>query len=422
MSDDDVIDVEPTEEEHLPAVREPASESTALVARQDITVSELVAQSNVIVEAMKVAMTEGVHYGHIPGVNKPTLLKPGAEKLLVLFRLSPEYDSEKIWHDDGHLTVSTKCALHHIPTGLKVAEGEGLCTTRESRYAYRTGGRTCPECSNDSIIKGKEEYGGGWLCFKKKGGCGVKWDDDTEQAKEFEEANLDRVPNPDLPDTYNTVLKMSDKRALLAAILNGTAASDVFTQDMEERGGSASGTPSESGGAAAPAERAIPDHGTLEFDEAILTSFLYADAPKTQAAVGERLATIDSDMEWGVWMDQCADAMYDSEGWRELEDEQKVGFFYLIANVIGKIEEGLTGDFPPLNREEIQSAFAWALDGEILPGPAQALSPDEAEAPLGKASESTEADQIGFGESSEAQLAQQEMDAERNQDVTRDIG
>jgi hypothetical protein len=34
---------------------------------------------------------------------------------------------------------------------------------------------SCPKCGKDAIIKGKEEYGGGYLCFKKKGGCGAKF-------------------------------------------------------------------------------------------------------------------------------------------------------------------------------------------------------------------------------------------------------
>lgn len=33
----------------------------------------------------------------------------------------------------------------------------------------------CPACGKDAIIKGKAEWGGGWVCFKKKGGCGLKW-------------------------------------------------------------------------------------------------------------------------------------------------------------------------------------------------------------------------------------------------------
>jgi hypothetical protein len=40
--------------------------------------------------------------------------------------------------------------------------------------------------------------------------------------------------NDDLADSYNTVLKMANKRALVAGILNVTAASDVFTQDLED--------------------------------------------------------------------------------------------------------------------------------------------------------------------------------------------
>lgn len=37
---------------------------------------------------------------------------------------------------------------------------------------------SCPACGKKgSIIKGKEEYGGGYLCFKKKGGCGAKFKD-----------------------------------------------------------------------------------------------------------------------------------------------------------------------------------------------------------------------------------------------------
>ena len=43
-----------------------------------------------------------------------------------------------------------------------------------------------------------------------------------------------RVENSDLADTYNTVLKMAKKRALVDATLTATAASDIFTQDLED--------------------------------------------------------------------------------------------------------------------------------------------------------------------------------------------
>jgi hypothetical protein len=36
----------------------------------------------------------------------------------------------------------------------------------------------CASCGQKALIKGKEQYGGGWVCFKKKGGCGQKFNED----------------------------------------------------------------------------------------------------------------------------------------------------------------------------------------------------------------------------------------------------
>ncbi|KKL19998.1 hypothetical protein LCGC14_2459880 [marine sediment metagenome] len=108
-----------------------------------------------------------------------------------------------------------------------------MCSTKESKYAWRKPSIKCPDCGTESVIKPKKEYGGGWLCWAKKGGCGSKWEDG---AAVIENQSTERVPNPDLPDQYNTVLKMSNKRALVASVLNVTAASDIFTQDLEETG------------------------------------------------------------------------------------------------------------------------------------------------------------------------------------------
>jgi hypothetical protein len=209
------------------AVRETSSD---VAVRPDMTIEELVGQVQLIQDAMKVVMQDGVHYGVIPGTEKPTLYKPGAEKLCLLFRLDPEYGIQETY-DGNHYTVRATCTLFHVATGNRQGSGEGLCTTKEKRYASRSAGRVCPACGKDAIIKGKEEYGGGWVCFKKKDGCGAKFSDDDPvivgQA-------TGTVENPELPDLYNTVLKMACKRALVAAVLNVTAASDLFTQDMED--------------------------------------------------------------------------------------------------------------------------------------------------------------------------------------------
>src|SRR6516162_3362693 len=54
-----------------------------------------------IIEVTKNLMVEGVDYGTIPGTgSKPTLLKPGAERLCTLFGLSPriaEMTAEEDW-------------------------------------------------------------------------------------------------------------------------------------------------------------------------------------------------------------------------------------------------------------------------------------------------------------------------------------
>lgn len=205
------------------------TETTAL-AIPERSVEEVIAQVKKIQEVQQAVMKEGEHYGVIPGTKKPTLLKPGAEKLAFVFRLDPQYDSAD-HYDGAHLTVKSKCTLWHIGSGLRMGSGEGSCSSKETKYAFRHVVPKCPSCGKDAIIKGKEEYGGGYVCFKKKNGCGAKFKDGDAT---IETQETGQVANENLADVYNTVLKMSNKRALVAAVLNVTAASDIFTQDLED--------------------------------------------------------------------------------------------------------------------------------------------------------------------------------------------
>lgn len=202
--------------------------------KNEFDVTEVIEQVKKIQNIMTAVMRKDEHYGVIPGTNKPTLLKPGAEKLCFTFRLEPEYESTDVY-DGNHLTVKSKCTLYHIPTGARQGSGEGSCSTKESKYAYRDSQRKCPKCETEAIIKGKDFTGkglpAGWLCFAKKGGCGAKFKDGDTQ---IESQVIGRIQNPDIPDQYNTILKMANKRSLIAAVLNATAASDIFTQDLED--------------------------------------------------------------------------------------------------------------------------------------------------------------------------------------------
>ncbi|SHL44556.1 hypothetical protein SAMN02745216_05202 [Desulfatibacillum alkenivorans DSM 16219] len=161
------------------------------------TAEEIVHQARKVLDIKDNAMTENVHFGVIPGCRKPSLWKAGAEKLCQAFRLEPQFETvamddpnrviewEKTeYHTRRKITGTTKgfieyrasCSLIHIPTREAwVRNVGGVCNNFESKY---------------------------------------------------------RTLNP--YDVANTLEKMAEKRAFVAAVLIATAASDIFTQDIED--------------------------------------------------------------------------------------------------------------------------------------------------------------------------------------------
>ncbi len=220
------------------------SEQTALAMEHpgasylDVTMASsnltaLKMRHNLLVNAMRDVLTDGVDYGKIPGTgDKPTLLKAGAENLSFLFGLRPTFeliDRIEDW-DRGLFYYRYRCTLHDGAARV-VANSEGSCNTRETKYRYRNEDRKCPKCGKTTIIKGKVEYGGGWLCYAKKGGCGAKFSDGDPA---IESQVIGKVENSEPYELVNTVQKMAQKRALVAAVLVGTGASQFFTQDVED--------------------------------------------------------------------------------------------------------------------------------------------------------------------------------------------
>jgi hypothetical protein len=219
-----------------------ATVETREIARADEewSVERMIEQSKKIQECMRAVMKQGEHYGVIPGTKgkdgeapKPTLLKPGAEKLCLMFRLDPEYEIVSAVEASDRIAFTIRCVLTHIPTQTRIASGLGSCNSREGKYV-RPAPKKCPKCGGEFLITGKPEYErdaeykGGMLCYQKKGGCGAKF-------KPGDEA-IEKQPTgiADPSDLHNTILKMACKRALVAAVLNGTAASDCFTQDLDD--------------------------------------------------------------------------------------------------------------------------------------------------------------------------------------------
>jgi hypothetical protein len=192
---------------------------------------------NTITEFVSRVLRRDVDYGMIPGTDKLTLLKPGAEKLTTFFGLSTRFQLiERIedWTGEDHngepfFYYLYRCQLFR--GDLLVAEADGSCNSRETKYRYREAQRVCPDCKQAAIIKGKEEYGGGWLCFRKKGGCGAKF---MTGDPVIESQQTGRVPNAEIADQVNTIQKMGQKRSLIAATLLAVNASEFFTQDIED--------------------------------------------------------------------------------------------------------------------------------------------------------------------------------------------
>jgi hypothetical protein len=227
-----------------------------------LSIELAVERYNAVTEFVSRVLRRDVDYGVIPGTEKLTLLKPGAEKLTTFFGLSTRFQLiERIedWTGAAHdgepfFYYLYRCQLYR--GDYLIAEADGSCNAREQKYRWREAQRLCPACGLAAIIKGREEFGGGWVCFRKKGGCGAKYAD-GDQTIETQTAG--RVPNADIADQVNTIQKMAQKRSLIAAVLIAVNASEFFTQDMEDFVGVVPATGAESNADASALEIEILD-------------------------------------------------------------------------------------------------------------------------------------------------------------------
>ena len=144
-------------------------------------------------------------YGIIPGTVKPTLLKPGAEKICMLFGLTPKYEMIQNVENykENFFSYSFKCSL--IKNEILVAEGVGSCNSKEKRYRYLTVSNLTPNYTGESE-KVQDKYGN------------IKY----------------RIENNEIYNSINTILKMAKKRAFVDAILQVASLSEMFTQDLED--------------------------------------------------------------------------------------------------------------------------------------------------------------------------------------------
>lgn len=175
------------------------------------TANEVRAQVNRIQEIMKSVMQENTHFGKIPGAgDKPTLLKAGAEKLMLTFRLAPEVEVEPTFLSDG-IGYRVKVNLKTID-GRFVGSGVGECSSLEEKYKWRE--VVCQEEWDETAPDQRR----------------TKWKKGAYGKASFSVRQVRTNPS----DLANTILKMAKKRALVDATLTTLGASDIFTQDIED--------------------------------------------------------------------------------------------------------------------------------------------------------------------------------------------
>ncbi len=187
--------------------------SQQLVIEQEqkpLTASEIQNQVNTIQRVMKQVMKKDTHYGVIPGTKTPSLYKPGAEKIMATFRLSADPEVTDL-SDSDQIRYLVKVRLVS-PSGVFVGAGIGECSSNEEKYKWRNA--VCQEEFDEADPSRKRE----------------KWNKGYNNAPAYKRPQIRTEP----ADLANTILKMAKKRALIDAVLTATAASDCFTQDIED--------------------------------------------------------------------------------------------------------------------------------------------------------------------------------------------
>ena len=177
------------------------------VALEPLTPVQLKARLDRIQSVMAEVMKKDSDYGVIPGTQKPTLLKPGAEKLCVTFQFVPDDPLiEQIFEVDGGIRYRIRVPVR-TADGRTVAVGVGECSTGEEKYAWRRPVHP-KEFDNAPVDQKRVKY--------------------TRSGQTWNQVRVHPA------DVANTVLKMAHKRAYVHAVIMATAAGSIFTQDVED--------------------------------------------------------------------------------------------------------------------------------------------------------------------------------------------
>jgi hypothetical protein len=257
------------------------NQTVALAIRRVSDMREIV--STLRHEGTRGGLVAGVDYGMIPGTGKhPTLLLPGMEKFCRALNAEPEYhylDEIRDW-ENGFFAFEFECTLRDVTTAevLPGGRGVGSCNSRESGFAWRwvqlhdVPAEFCfdgepgkplanlqtrtfaateftfavDEAKTSGEYSKPQEY---WDKFKDaiENGTAVATKRAARSGKEFDawaiEDVLYRIPNPDIYDQVNAILKRAKKRALGDAVKGAANVSEYFTVDLEDNATAAPAAP-----------------------------------------------------------------------------------------------------------------------------------------------------------------------------------
>ena len=155
-------------------------------------------------------LQKGTDYGTIPGTQKPTLYKAGAELLAMSLGLRTETTVVAETKEMFGISMIMCSAHTEVFWGeAKIGDGYGSCSSAETKYAFR------------------------WLPESK---VPKNYDKEKLYSEEGQYGRRYRVPSNvnEIMDVANTVTKMAIKRSYVDAVLRVTGASRIFTQDLED--------------------------------------------------------------------------------------------------------------------------------------------------------------------------------------------
>lgn len=172
---------------------------------RSLTAADVRAQVNLMQDVMAEVMRDGTHYGTIPGTKSKSLYKAGAEKLMATFRLAAKPEVEDL-SEDGEIAYRVTVNLLSA-SGAFIGAGIGECSSAEEKYSWR------------ASVHAKE-----WQATPGN----------RRRVKFFRDGREVQQVRTNPADVANTILKMAKKRAQVDAVITATAASDIFTQDIED--------------------------------------------------------------------------------------------------------------------------------------------------------------------------------------------